>query len=77
MTTPASRPCCVCGSLTEQRCSGCQTLYFCSMEHQKLVRALSTFLRSTGPADDAQFRSGQATNSSADRTALRPTPRQA
>ncbi|GAA5911850.1 hypothetical protein JCM6882_005217 [Rhodosporidiobolus microsporus] len=33
--------CCVCGTPTEKRCSGCGTagfdLFFCSREHQKLV----------------------------------------
>lgn len=42
---PVAQPCEVCGVETTQRCSSCVKagvdLFFCSKDHQKLVRPLS------------------------------------
>jgi len=48
---PVSKPCIVCGTPTPRRCSKCAphtNLFFCSTEHQKLVR-LSLALSSRFP----------------------------
>jgi hypothetical protein len=51
------KKCCVCGASSTLRCSACAQagvdLYFCSAEHQKLVRTSEPALRVVGPYGDA------------------------